>query len=87
VMPDHTIAAAYSLRGVPDARVSAPIRWEEVADVDPHDLTLATVPARYAAVGDLFADIDDHVFDVAPLLAWADRDEAAGEQTPEEPEP
>jgi DNA ligase D-like protein (predicted polymerase) len=75
---DHTIAAAYSVRGLPDARVSTPIRWSEIDDADPRDFTIATVPARFAKLGDLHADIDDHVFDIAPLLAWAERDEAAG---------
>ena len=73
---DHTIAAAYSVRGLPDARVSTPIRWDEVDDADPRDFTIHTVPARFEALGDLHADIDDHVFDIAPLLAWADRDGA-----------
>ncbi|GAA2080662.1 non-homologous end-joining DNA ligase [Aeromicrobium halocynthiae] len=82
---DHTMAAAYSLRGVPDGRASAPIRWDEVPDVDPHDLTLATVPARLEQLGDLHAGIDDAVFDVAPLLEWADRDEAAGQDGPPDP--
>ena len=77
---DHTIAAAYSVRGVPDARVSTPIRWDEVDDVDPHDFTIFTVPARFAELGDLHADIDDHVFDIAPLLEWADRDEREGKR-------
>lgn len=71
---DHTIAAAYSVRGFPDGRVSTPITWDEVADVDPHDLTLATVPARFEALGDLHAGLDENVFDIAPLLEWADRD-------------
>jgi len=82
---DHTIAAAYSVRGVPDARVSAPIRWDEVADAEPQDFTIDTMPARYAELGDLHADIDDHVFDITPLREWADRDERDGEATPEEP--
>ena len=84
---DHTIAAAYSVRGLPDARVSTPIRWDEIDDADPRDFTIATVPQRFAQLGDLMADIDDHVFDLAPLLAWAARDEAAGQAVPEEPEP
>ena len=84
---DHTIAAAYSVRGLPDARVSTPIRWDEVADVDPRDFTIATVPTRFAELGDLHADIDDHPFDIAPLLAWAARDEAAGAEVPQEPDP
>src|SRR5689334_6302106 len=82
---DHTIAAAYSVRGLPDARVSTPIRWDEVDDVDPRDCTIFTVPERYAALGDLHADIDDHVFDIAPLLEWADRDEAEGKAPPVDP--
>ena len=83
---DHTIAAAYSVRGVPEARVSAPVRWDEVDDCDPHDFTIATMPARFAELGDLHADIDDHVFDLAPLLEWADRDEAEGREVPALPE-
>jgi DNA ligase D len=75
---DHTIAAAYSVRGFPDGRVSTPIRWDEIDDVDPRDFTLATVPARYAELGDLHAGIDDAVFDIAPLLEWADRDADTG---------
>jgi DNA ligase D len=72
---DHTIAAAYSVRGFPDGRVSTPIRWDEIDDVDPHDFTLETVPPRYAELGDLHAGIDEAVFDIAPLLEWADRDD------------
>lgn len=79
---DHTIAAAYSVRGVPNAQVSAPVRWEEVDDCEPADFTMATMPARYAKIGDLHADIDDHPFDIAPLLEWADRDDAEGKQSP-----
>jgi DNA primase len=66
------------VRGFPDARVSTPIRWDEVDDVDPHDFTIFTVPARFAEIGDLHEDIDDHVFDIEPLRTWADRDEANG---------
>ncbi|MGN6781857.1 MAG: non-homologous end-joining DNA ligase [Marmoricola sp.] len=76
---DHTIAAAYSVRGNPRATVSAPVRWGEVDDCAPDDFTIATMPARYADVGDLHHDIDDHVFDIAPLLAWAERDGATGQ--------
>ncbi len=75
---DHTIAAAYSVRGLPDARVSTPIAWEEVDDVDPRDFTIFTVPQRYARLGDLHASIDDEVFDLAPLLEWAGREERDG---------
>ncbi|GAA1244782.1 non-homologous end-joining DNA ligase [Oryzihumus leptocrescens] len=83
---DHTIAAAYSVRGLPDARVSTPIRWDEVDDVLPEDCTIATVPERFARLGDLHAGIDDAVFDISPLLEWADRDERAGAEDPGIPE-
>ncbi|GAA3845322.1 non-homologous end-joining DNA ligase [Saccharothrix violaceirubra] len=71
---DHTIASAYSVRGTPEAIVSTPIRWDEVEDVDPRDLTIATVPARFAELGDLHAGIDDAPFALDALLEWADRD-------------
>jgi DNA ligase D len=83
---DHTIAAAYSVRGNEQATVSTPIRWEEVDDCEPGDFTIATVPARYAEIGDLHHDIDDHVFDIGALLEWADRDDAAGAEPAPEPE-
>lgn len=83
---DHTIAAAYSVRGTPEGRVSAPLRWDEVPDAEPADFTIATMPARYAEMGDLMADIDDHPFDITPLLDWADRDEAAGAPPVPDPE-
>ena len=83
---DHTIASAYSVRGNPQATVSTPIRWEEVDDVEPRDLTIASVPKRYAELGDLHAGIDEAVFDLSPLLEWADRDEAEGAETPAEPD-
>ena len=83
---DHTIAAAYSIRATPDARVSAPLRWEEVPDCDPRDFTVLTMPGRFAELGDLHAGIDEAVFDLAPLLEWAERDEAEGAAVPEEPE-
>jgi DNA ligase D-like protein (predicted polymerase) len=83
---DHTIAAAYSVRGVPDGRVSAPVRWDEIDDCVPQDFTMATMPARYAELGDLHAGIDDDVFDIGVLLDWADRDERAGAEAPEEPD-
>ncbi len=65
---DHTIASAYSVRGVPTATVSTPITWDEVDDVSPQDLTIATVPDRFAALGDLHRGIDEAPFDIAPLL-------------------
>lgn len=83
---DHTIAAAYSVRGFPDGRVSTPITWDEIPTVDPRDLTVRTVPARVAAIGDLHADIDDHPFPIEPLLEWAARDERAGAAPPPDPD-
>jgi DNA ligase D-like protein (predicted polymerase) len=83
---DHTIAAAYSVRGNPIGTVSTPIRWDEVDDCHPDDFTIATVPARYAELGDLHAGIDDAVFDIAPLLDWAERDEEAGAEPPVDPD-
>jgi DNA ligase D len=71
---DHTIASAYSVRGVPEATVSTPIRWDEVDDVEPRDCTIATVPARFAELGDLHAGIDDAAYSLDTLLEWADRD-------------
>ncbi len=82
---DHTMAAAYSVRGFPDATVSTPITWDEVADVEPGDCTMATVPARFAALGDLHAGIDAAVFAIDGLLDWAARDEHAGAVDPEVP--
>ena len=58
------------------------MRWDEIDDSDPHDFTIFTMPPRFAELGDLHEDIDDHVFDIAPLLEWADRDEAEGKETP-----
>jgi len=83
---DHTIAAAYSVRGVPDARVSAPIRWDEIDEVVPGDFTIDTMPARFKKLGDLHGDIDAHVFDIAPLLERADRDEREGAAPPADPD-
>src|SRR5580700_8207729 len=71
---DHTMASAYSVRGVPEATVSTPITWDEIDDVDPKDFTIATVPGRFARLGDLHAGIDDHAYRLDTLLEWADRD-------------
>lgn len=83
---DHTIAAAYSVRGNARGTVSAPITWDEVGDVEPQDLTIATMPARFRQLGDLHAGIDEAVFDLATLLEWADRDEREGAAAPPEPD-
>src|SRR4029078_12682388 len=82
---DHTIAAAYSVRGNPEATVSTPVTWDEVDDVEPRDCTIATVPRRFPHLGALPAGDGDAVFDISPLLEWADRDEREGEVTPEVP--
>ncbi|NBM17386.1 ATP-dependent DNA ligase, partial [Streptomyces sp. GC420] len=58
----------------PHAPVSAPLRWEELDDADPRDFDLATMPARYAELGDVHADMDDHAFGLEPLLELAARD-------------
>src|SRR5438132_3804622 len=68
---DHTMAAAYSVRGLPGATVSTPITWDEIDDVEPHDCTVLTVPRRFAARGDLHAGIDAAVFAIDELLEWA----------------
>ncbi|SFM73672.1 DNA ligase D [Pseudonocardia ammonioxydans] len=83
---DHTIACAYSVRGTPDARVSAPVRWDEIDDCEPGDFTIATMPARYAELGDLHAGIDEAVFTIDPLLEWADRDDRDGAAPPDLPD-
>jgi DNA ligase D-like protein (predicted polymerase) len=75
---DRTIASAYSLRPLPWAPVSTPLRWEELDAVDPRDLTIATVPARYAEIGDPHAEIDSVAHSLEPLLEMYARDEAAG---------
>jgi DNA ligase D len=79
---DHTIACAYSVRGTPHATVSTPIGWDEIDDVVPDDFTIATVPDRFATLGDLHEGIDEAVFSLEPLLEWADRDERAGVSGP-----
>jgi bifunctional non-homologous end joining protein LigD len=75
---DRTVASAYSVRPTPDARVSAPLRWDEVPDCDPAAFTLDTIPRRYAELGDLGAGIDDKAGSLDRLLELAAEDEAAG---------
>jgi DNA ligase D len=76
---DRTIASPYSIRPKPGAPVSAPVTWDELQDVEPDDFTVATVPARFAEVGDRFARIDDVAHSLEPLLEMYERDEAQGE--------
>jgi DNA ligase D len=76
---DRTIASAYSVRPKPGAPVSAPVTWDELADVAPEDFTVATMPARFAEVGDRHAGIDDKAHSLEPLLDMYERDEAEGE--------
>ncbi len=75
---DRTIASAYSVRARPDATVSAPVTWDELADVETEDFTLATMPVRFAERGDVQAGIDDSLSDLRVLLEWVERDEREG---------
>jgi len=75
---DRTVASAYSVRPMPDARVSCPLEWDEVPDVDPAAFTLATVPARFAERGDPAAGIDDVSHSLEPLLELVARHEREG---------
>ena len=76
---DRTIAGAYSVRPKPDARVSTPVTWTEVPDCDPRDFTLATVPARFAKVGDMQAPMDAEAFSLDSLLELSAKQERAGQ--------
>jgi DNA ligase D len=84
---DHTIAAAYSVRGNASATVSTPVAWDEIDAIEPDDFTVRTVPARFAELGDLHAGIDDVGYPLDELLEWAERDERAGLSGPAEPAP
>ncbi|CAN5589172.1 DNA polymerase domain-containing protein [soil metagenome] len=75
---DRTVASAYSVRPTPDARVSMPLAWAEVADVNAADFTLASVPAIFAERGDAHTGIDESVGQLDGLLDLAAHDEAAG---------
>jgi DNA ligase D len=79
---DHTIASAYSVRGLPEATVSTPLTWDEVDEALPGDFTIATVPGRFAALGDLHSGIDDRAYSLQTLLQWAERDERDGAADP-----
>jgi DNA ligase D-like protein (predicted polymerase) len=75
---DRTVASAYSVRPRPDARVSAPVTWEELDRCQPEEFTLRTMPARFASIGDRHAGIDDHPGSLEGLLALSARQEAEG---------
>ena len=75
---DRTTCSAYSVRPLPDARVSTPLAWDEVADCDPADFTVLTVPKRFAELGNPHAEMDATAGSLEKLLELADRDEAAG---------
>ena len=76
---DRTIASAYSVRPTQDARVSAPLTWEEIDDCDPADFTLTTMPARFVAIGDRHAGIDEHPGSLDRLLELSARQEREGQ--------
>jgi bifunctional non-homologous end joining protein LigD len=76
---DRTIASAYSVRPTVDARVSAPLTWDEIDDCDPADFTMATMPARFAHVGDRHADIDEQPCSLESLLELSARQEREGQ--------
>jgi hypothetical protein len=75
---DRTVASAYSVRPKPDARVSAPVSWDELEACDPADFTLRTMPARFAEVGDRHAAIDEVRGSIEPLLELSARHEGEG---------
>jgi DNA ligase D-like protein (predicted polymerase) len=75
---DRTVASAYSVRPKPDARVSAPLTWDELEDCRPEEFTLRTMPARFAAIGDRHTDIDAHPGSLESLLELSARQERDG---------
>ena len=77
---DRTVASAYSVRASPIGRVSAPVRWDELGQISMDDFTIATMPSRFAELGDLHAGIDDCPFDIAELLEWSERDQRDHDQ-------
>ena len=79
---DRTVASAYSVRAKPDARVSTPLRWDEVPDCEPADFTVRTVPARFAEIGDPHEGIDRDAGELTSLLELADRHEADQGEAP-----
>jgi len=77
---DRTIASAYSVRPRPGAPVSAPLEWEELDRIQPEDFTVASMPGRFAEVGDRHAAIDEVAHSLAPLLEMYERDLAEGRE-------
>ena len=75
---DRTTCSAYSVRPLPDARVSTPLDWSEVPDCDPADFTIFTVPERFTKIGDPHAEMNAAAGSLDKLLELADKDEAAG---------
>lgn len=75
---DRTTCSAYSVRPLPDARVSMPLHWDEVTECDPADFTILTTPKRFAEIGDPHADMDAAAGSLEKLLELADRDQASG---------
>jgi len=75
---DRTTCSAYSVRPLPDARVSTPLDWSEVAECDPEEFTIFTVPGRFAKIGDPHAEMDSSAGSLEKLLELANKDEAAG---------
>src|SRR5213594_2238908 len=76
---DRTVASAYSVRPLPDARVSAPLSWDEVDDADPEDFTLGTMPKRFAKIGDRHAGMDDTAGSLEGLLELSARQGKEGQ--------
>jgi bifunctional non-homologous end joining protein LigD len=76
---DRTVASAYSVRPTPDARVSAPLSWDEVDDADPEDFTLGTMPQRFATIGDRHAGMDESAGSLEGLLELSARQEREGQ--------
>ena len=77
---DRTTCSAYSVRPLPDARVSTPLHWQEVPDCEPADFTILTIPKRFQELGDPHANMDAAPGSLEPLLEFAAKDEAAGIQ-------
>lgn len=75
---DRTTCSAYSVRPLPDARVSTPLRWDEVAECDPAEFTVLTMPERFKKLGDPHVEMDAHAGSLEQLLELADKDQAAG---------